>query len=62
MLSVADVKPLLGHSMEEIELALIDAALEKTGGHVAAAAVLLGISGRTIYRKINRYMEEAAPR
>lgn len=40
--------------LKEEELALIQAALEKTGGDVAGAAVILDVPVRTLRSKINR--------
>ncbi|MDD2706373.1 MAG: sigma-54 dependent transcriptional regulator [Verrucomicrobiae bacterium] len=40
-------------NLAEMEHRLIQAAMEKTGGNVSHAAVLLGISRRTLHRKLN---------
>jgi transcriptional regulator of acetoin/glycerol metabolism len=42
-------------NLENSEYHLIVSSLEKCGGHVNAAAELLGISRRTLYRKIDKY-------
>ena len=41
--------------MDEVEKQAIADALQRTQGHVREAAVLLGISQATIYRKIKSY-------
>ena len=42
-------------TLEEMEIQMIKSALRRNGGHRAAAAKELGISERTLYRKINDY-------
>ncbi len=42
-------------TMEEMEKALIEKALEETGGNRKEAARQLGIGERTLYRKISKY-------
>ena len=42
-------------TLEEMEIQMIKSALKRNGGHRAAAAKELGISERTLYRKINDY-------
>lgn len=42
-------------SVAEMEREMIKAALIKTGGNKRKAAKMLGLSERTLYRKINRY-------
>jgi DNA-binding NtrC family response regulator len=44
-----------GTSLQDAERLLIDETLRKTKGNVSQAAVLLGISRRTLHRKINEY-------
>ena len=46
--------------MEEIERRYLLRVLEAVGGNKAAAARILGIERKTLYRKIERYEEEAA--
>ena len=41
--------------MEEIERAVIQAALRETRGNRRKAAEMLGIGERTLYRKIKEY-------
>ncbi|MCK5688071.1 sigma-54-dependent Fis family transcriptional regulator [Myxococcota bacterium] len=41
-----------GTKLEEVERRLIEATLERTGGDKKTAATLLGITSRTIYRKL----------
>jgi len=43
-----------GTPMEEIERRVIEETLRRTGGDKALAARILGVSTRTIYRKIDR--------
>ena len=43
----------IGTPLGKVERMLIDAALERTGGDKRAAAKLLGVSVRTIYRKLS---------
>jgi two-component system response regulator HydG len=47
--------PLIGRPLEEVEKFYIQKALEKTEGNRDAAAELLKISVRTMYRKIKEY-------
>jgi DNA-binding NtrC family response regulator len=42
-------------SLEEMEEELIKDALDKTGGNRKAAARILGIGERTLYRKLRKY-------
>ncbi len=51
--SIADATATL--SIEEMEIRHIGALLEHHGGHRRTVADLLGISERTLYRKLNRY-------
>jgi DNA-binding NtrC family response regulator len=44
-----------GTSLQEAERLLIDETLRKTAGNVSQAAKLLGISRRTLHRKINEF-------
>jgi len=44
-----------GTSLHDAERLLIDETLRKTGGNVSQAATLLGISRRTLHRKINEF-------
>ena len=44
-----------GMSIEDQEKALIEKALHATGGHRKEAAAKLGISERTLYRKMKEY-------
>jgi len=49
------VLELAGHSLAEVERALIEANLAFVGGNRQKAARLLGIGERTLYRKIKEY-------
>jgi len=49
-----------GTSLQEAEQLMIEEALRKTGFNVSHAAKLLGISRRTLHRKINEYNIRAA--
>ena len=58
---IIDAKPVddvlryrIGMPLEEIERSVIEKTLDHTGGDKQKAAQLLGISARTIYRKIDR--------
>jgi DNA-binding NtrC family response regulator len=51
----ASVAPAAGLSIEEIEIHHIRQLLEQHGGHRRTVADILGISERTLYRKLNRY-------
>ena len=51
--NVVTVEP--GMTMEEIERAVIQAALRETRGNRRKAAEMLGIGERTLYRKIKEY-------
>jgi two-component system response regulator AtoC len=44
-----------GTSLQEAERLLIEETLKKTGFNVSQAAKLLGISRRTLHRKVNEY-------
>jgi transcriptional regulator with GAF, ATPase, and Fis domain len=44
-----------GHSVADMEREMIADALRKTGGNKRKAAELLGMSERTLYRKIDKY-------
>lgn len=44
-----------GNSLENVEIDTIKRALERTGGNRRQAASILGISERTLYRKIKEY-------
>ena len=44
-----------GCSLREIELRQIRRALSLSGGNVSRAGELLGLSRRTVYRKMERY-------
>ena len=46
---------LVGNSLAEVEKLFIAKTLEMCGGNRAAAANMLGIGERSIYRKINEY-------
>jgi len=46
---------LAGHSLAEVERALIEANLELVGGNRQKAAKILGIGERTLYRKLKEY-------
>jgi transcriptional regulator with PAS, ATPase and Fis domain len=54
--------PSLAGGLEEMERQMVLKALENTGGHRAKAAELLGISRRTLTRKLREYQITAAPR
>lgn len=47
-------------TLENLERELIGATLAQTGGHQQRAAALLGISRRTLYRKLRAYEHETA--
>ncbi|MFP4029403.1 MAG: sigma 54-interacting transcriptional regulator [Candidatus Brocadiia bacterium] len=49
------VKPLVGKSLEEVERLLILETLRYVEGNKRQAAEILGITPRSIYRKLNRY-------
>lgn len=53
-----NLAPFLGIPLEDIEKMLIDYTLEKTNGNRTKAARLLGISLRTLQRKIKEYGRE----
>jgi transcriptional regulator of acetoin/glycerol metabolism len=40
------------HTLEQAEMATIQAALDAAGGNISAASKQLGISRNTIYRKL----------
>jgi DNA-binding NtrC family response regulator len=44
-----------GTRMEDVERAVIEAALKETRGNRRRAAEMLGIGERTLYRKIKEY-------
>ena len=46
---------LIGQSLEEIEKQAIRNALRLTGGNREETARILGVSERTLYRKINQF-------
>lgn len=46
---------LVGKPLSELERLFIAETLEQTGGNREAAAELLGIGQRTLYRKIKEY-------
>jgi DNA-binding NtrC family response regulator len=47
-----------GMTMDDMERAVIQAALDSVGGNRRKAAELLGIGERTLYRKIGKYEVE----
>jgi len=49
-----------GTSLPEAEKAIILATLERTDGNKTAAARILGIGLRTLYRKLEQYGDEEA--
>ena len=51
----SDLSSLVGHPLSELERLFIAKTLEKTGGNREAAAEMLGIGQRTLYRKIKEY-------
>jgi DNA-binding NtrC family response regulator len=51
-----------GGLLERTELALIGSILKKTSGHQEKAAEILGISSRTLRRKLQEFGGEIAPR
>lgn len=57
--NVVTVEP--GMTMEEIERAVIQAALRETRGNRRKAAEMLGIGERTLYRKIKEYKMPESP-
>jgi DNA-binding NtrC family response regulator len=50
-----------GMTMEEMERAAIEAALEAVGGNRRKAARILGIGERTLYRKISKFGLDERP-
>jgi len=56
----AGVDALLGKSMDAIERYYIEKALEQTGNNREAAAEMLGIGERTLYRKLQEWKKEPA--
>jgi DNA-binding NtrC family response regulator len=46
------------HNLDEMERRMIEEALAATGGHQQKAAARLGISRRTLSRKLKRYQGE----
>ncbi|HZG51113.1 MAG TPA: helix-turn-helix domain-containing protein, partial [Pyrinomonadaceae bacterium] len=46
-------------TLEELERQHILRVLEETGGNRERAAIILGISARTLYRKLREYEEES---
>ena len=52
--------PPIAGSMDDAERTMIDAALERCRGNRTKAAEQLGISRRTLHRKLNRYADEDA--
>jgi len=56
-----EVRIPVGTSIEEAERRLIEATLRRTGGDKSAAAALLGITRRTIYRKLGERPEVPPP-
>ena len=52
----------LAEELEAFERSRIESALEKTGGNVAAAAVLLGLSRTTVHGKMDRLGVRRPPR
>jgi DNA-binding NtrC family response regulator len=53
--AVGSDTPLLTMAVTHVERALIEAALERTGGHMGATAELLGIHRNTLRQKIRSY-------
>jgi DNA-binding NtrC family response regulator len=51
-----------GTSLPEAERRIILDTLERTGGNKTAAARILGIGLRTLYRKLEQYAEEGEAR
>ncbi|MGB8507989.1 MAG: sigma 54-interacting transcriptional regulator, partial [Pyrinomonadaceae bacterium] len=49
------------HTLEELERRHIMRVLEEAGGNRERAAVILGISARTLYRKLREYETNTAP-
>lgn len=54
----AAVEELVGHSIEEVERALILQTLARCAGNRTAAASMLGISVRTIRNKLRTFLSE----
>ena len=50
-----NMRPSVPPTLQQQERSLIQKALLQTGGHRKDAASLLGISDRTLYRKIKEY-------
>ena len=44
-----------GHTMDELEARLIGEALDRTAGHIAQAAELLGLSYKTMQYRIRKH-------
>jgi len=55
----ADVRLRVGQPLREIERELIFKTLDTTGGNKARAAELLGISLKTLYNKLGRYLAKS---
>jgi len=56
MENAKDIRAWVGVSIAEMEEALIRATLALKGVRRSQAAVILGISERSLYRKINEYV------
>ena len=56
--SVAGLRKTQKGTIEEVERGVIQSTLAETGGHQQRAAALLGISRRTLYRKLKAYEHE----
>ncbi len=52
------VAPVAAQNLDDMERQMIFEALEKTGGHQQRAAIELGISRRTLSRKLKLYQDE----
>ena len=53
----AAIAALVGSRLADVERALIEATLERHGGAVARAALILGVSPSTLYRKCAGWAE-----
>lgn len=46
--------------LEDVERKIIEATLQRLGGHQRHACVVLGISPKTMYNKLKRYRQDDA--
>jgi two-component system repressor protein LuxO len=52
---LALVQALRGLTLDQIERIAIDSAIDAAGGSLPAAAIMLGVSASTLYRKRERW-------